>query len=533
MDIVKLQIQKKRKELLFLFSKVYSGGLRGIDGYVVQVEADVSDGLPGFYMVGSLASEVREAEERVRTAMRNVGFHLSARKITVNLSPANVRKEGTACDLPVAIAVLAAYGIVMPSGLKQTGFLGELGLDGKIKPVRGVLSMVLAMAEKGLERCFLPEENVAEGMAADCMEIVKIRNLQEVVELLNEPDRICFERASDLSGVQTAYGVDFCEVNGQKLMRRATEVAVAGGHNLLYIGPPGSGKSMMARRIPTIMPELSREEQLEVSKVYSICGMLPEGHALVGTRPYRAPHHTISAQALTGGGIWPKPGEISLASRGVLFLDELPEFEKKTLEILRQPLEEHSVTVVRVNGSFTFPAHFMLTAALNPCPCGYYPDRSRCSCTKQQVRRYLGRISRPLLDRIDICVEAAPVTYRDIRINQKNESSAAIRARIEQARAIQRERYAGSSIYTNSEMGIREIRRFCGLKEEEERFLQQIFARLGLSARGCHKILKVARTLADLEGKEQIERTHLREAAGYRDLQERYWGKEETDGGQA
>ena len=235
---------------------------------------------------------------------------------------------------------------------------------------------------------------------------------------------------------------------------------------------------MMARRIPTIMPELSREEQLEVSKVYSICGMLPEGHALVGTRPYRAPHHTISAQALTGGGIWPKPGEISLASRGVLFLDELPEFEKKTLEILRQPLEEHSVTVVRVNGRFTFPAHFMLTAALNPCPCGYYPDRSRCSCTKQQVRRYLGRISRPLLDRIDICVEAAPVTYRDIRINQKNESSAAIRARIEQARAIQRERYAGSGIYTNSEMGIREIRRFCGLQEEEECFLQQIFARL-------------------------------------------------------
>ena len=521
MDIVKLQIQKKRKELLFLFSKVYSGGLRGIDGYVVQVEADVSDGLPGFYMVGSLASEVREAEERVRTAMRNAGFHLSARKITVNLSPANVRKEGTACDLPVAIAVLAAYGIVMPSGLKQTGFLGELGLDGKIKPVRGVLSMVLAMAEKGLERCFLPEENVAEGMAADCMEIVKIRNLQEVVELLNEPDRICFERASDLSGVQTAYGVDFCEVNGQKLMRRATEVAVAGGHNLLYIGPPGSGKSMMARRIPTIMPELSREEQLEVSKVYSICGMLPEGHALVGTRPYRAPHHTISAQALTGGGIWPKPGEISLASRGVLFLDELPEFEKKTLEILRQPLEEHSVTVVRVNGSFTFPAHFMLTAALNPCPCGYYPDRSRCSCTKQQVRRYLGRISRPLLDRIDICVEAAPVTYRDIRINQKNESSAAIRARIEQARAIQRERYAGSSIYTNSEMGIREIRRFCGLKEEEERFLQQVFARLGLSARGCHKILKVARTLADLEGKEQIER--WKRAHRHRKLQ--HWSR--------
>ena len=516
-----------------LFSKVYSGGLRGIDGYVVQVEADVSDGLPGFFMVGSLASEVKEAEERVRTAMRNSGFHLSPKKITVNLSPANVRKEGTACDLPVAIAVLAAYGIIMPPGLKGAGFLGELGLDGKIKPVRGVLSMVLAMAKHGLTRCFLPEENAAEGVAADCMEIIKIRNLQEVAGLLNEPEKICAEGAADTSMPDTAYRVDFSEVNGQKLMRRATEVAVAGGHNLLYIGPPGSGKSMMARRIPTIMPALSREEQLEVSKVYSICGMLPEGHALVGTRPYRAPHHTISAQALTGGGIWPKPGEISLASRGVLFLDELPEFEKKTLEILRQPLEEHCVSIARVNGSFTFPAHFMLAAALNPCPCGYYPDRSKCSCTEHQVKRYLGRVSRPLLDRIDICVEAAPVTYRDIRTDQKNESSADIRTRIEQARALQRERYAGSGIYTNSEMGIREIRRFCALREEEEQFFQQIFTRLGLSARGCHKILKVARTLADLDGEEQIGRTHLREAAGYRDLQERYWGKEEADAAQA
>lgn len=515
-----------------MFSKVYSGGLRGIDGYVVQVEADVSDGLPGFYMVGSLASEVKEAEERVRTAMRNAGFHLSSKKITVNLSPANVRKEGTACDLPVAIAVLAAYGIVMAPGLKGAGFLGELGLDGRIKPVRGVLSMVLAMAKHGITRCFLPEENAAEGVAADCMEIIKIRSLQEVIELLNEPDRIQPEAVNEACMPVETYGVDFAEVNGQQLMRRATEVAVAGGHNLLYIGPPGSGKSMMARRIPSIMPSLSREEQLEVSKVYSICGMLPEGHALVGTRPYRAPHHTISAQALTGGGTWPKPGEISLASRGVLFLDELPEFEKKTLEILRQPLEEHQVTVSRVNGSFTFPAHFMLAAALNPCPCGYYPDRSKCSCTEHQVRRYLGRISRPLLDRIDICVEAAPVTYRDIRTEQVNESSGKIRQRIERARAMQRERFAGMGIYTNSEMGIREIRRFCGLLEEDEAFLQQIFFRLGLSARGCHKILKVARTLADLEGKEQIGRNHLREAAGYRDLQERYWGKETEDGAQ-
>ena len=509
-----------------MFSKVYSGGLRGIDGYVVQVEADVSDGLPGFYMVGSLASEVKEAEERVRTALRNAGFRLSSKKITVNLSPANVRKEGTACDLPVAVAVLAAYEILEPSSLKETGFLGELGLDGSIKPVRGVLSMVLAMAESGIKRCFLAEENVAEGIAADCLDIVRIRSLQEIIELLNGTGKLRIEKDQGFCAADTNYPVDFSEVNGQRLMRRATEVAVAGGHNLLYIGPPGSGKSMMARRIPTIMPALSREEQLEVSKVYSICGMLPKDHALIGTRPYRAPHHTISAQALTGGGLWPKPGEISLASRGVLFLDELAEFEKRTLEILRQPLEEHQVTVSRVNGSFSFPAHFMLAAALNPCPCGYYPDRSKCSCTEHQVRRYLGKISRPLLDRIDICVEAAPVTYRDIRTEQVNESSEEIRIRIEAARKIQSERYAGSGIYTNSEMGIRQIRKFCNLKEEDEAFLQQIFSRLGLSARGCHKILKVARTLADLDGKEQIERAHLREAAGYRDLQERYWGKE-------
>ncbi len=509
-----------------MFSKVLSGGLRGIDGYVVQVEADVSDGLPGFYMVGSLASEVKEAEERVRTAMRNSGYHLSSKKITVNLSPANVRKEGTACDLPVAIAVLAAYGVILPEELKETAFLGELGLDGRIKPVRGVLPMVLAMAEKGIRRCFLAEDNVAEGVAAACMEIIQITSLKQVSLLLNDPDQIRAEHAEDALEPETDYPVDFSEINGQRLMRRATEVAVAGGHNLLYIGPPGSGKSMMARRIPTIMPSLTREEQLEVSKVYSICGMLPEGHALIGTRPYRAPHHTISAQALTGGGLWPKPGEISLASRGVLFLDELAEFQKKTLEILRQPLEEQQVTVSRVNGSYTFPAHFMLAAALNPCPCGYYPDRSRCSCTRHQVRQYLSRISRPLLDRIDICVEAAPVTYQDIRTIQKNESSETIRQRIEAARRIQLERYAGKGIFTNSEMGIREIRQYCLLSEEDENYLNQIFSRLSLSARGCHKILKVARTLADLEGKEQIERRHLSEAAGFRDLQERYWGKE-------
>lgn len=509
-----------------MFSKVYSGGLQGIDGYVVQVEADVSDGLPGFHMVGYLSSEVREAEERVRTAIKNSGFRLPVKKVTVNLSPANVRKEGTACDLSVAIAVLTAYGVVEPSALKGAAFLGELGLDGSIKPVRGVLPIVLSMDQAGLRRCFLPEENVKEGLAVETVDIIKARNLSELVGLINRADFVREEITPDADETEPVYPVDFSEVNGQLLVRRATEVAAAGKHNILYIGPPGSGKSMIAQRIPSIMPRFSKEEQLEASKVYSICGMLPAGRSLLPTRPFRAPHHTISVQALTGGGRVPRPGEISLASTGVLFLDELSEFQKKTLETLRQPLEEHKITVSRMRGSFDFPAHFMLAAATNPCPCGFYPDRNRCSCTELQVNRYLGKISRPLLDRIDICVEAAPVSYSDIRQDRKNESSSEIRQRVEQARQIQKERFKDSGIYFNSEMGSREIREYCGLRPEDDRFLQQVFKHMGLSVRGCHKILKVARTAADLAGEKQISREHLSEAVGYRSLEEKYWGRQ-------
>lgn len=511
-----------------LFSKAYSGGLSGIDGYVVQAEADVSNGLPGFHMVGYLSSEVREAEERVRTAIKNAGFQLKAMKVTVNLSPANIRKEGTACDLAIAVSVLAAYGIVDSLVLKDSAFLGELGLDGRVKPVRGVLSMVLAMQRAGMKRCFLAEENVREGLAVSQIDIVKIRDLRELAELLNRPEHMQTEcqKAVPEDETDSEYPVDFDEVNGQLLVRRATEVAVAGRHNLLYIGPPGSGKSMIARRIPTIMPELSREEQIEVSKIYSICGMLPPGKALMRMRPFRSPHHTISAQALTGGGSRPRPGEISLASRGVLFLDELPEFQKRTLEILRQPLEEQRITVARLHGTVEFPAHFMLAAAMNPCSCGFFPDREHCTCSEQQVRRYLGRISRPLLDRIDICVEAAPVTYRDIRASEANESSRTIRHRVEAAHQIQRQRFRDCGIFFNSEMSGREIQEYCGLRPEDESFLQEVFQHRNLSARGCHKILKVARTIADLAGTEHIGREHLSEAVSYRDLEEKYWGKE-------
>ena len=511
-----------------MFSKVFSAGLQGIEGYPVQVEADVGNGLPGFHMVGYLASEVREAEDRVRTALKNSGFLMAPRKVTVNLSPADIRKGGTAFDLPVAEAVLAAYGIGEASVLKDSAFVGELGLDGQVKPVRGVLSLVSAMSDKGMRRCFLPKANVPEGLAVGRIEIVGIHDLKQMMDLLcdpgqigkeNWPGNVCEEEA------RAVYPVDFSEINGQGLVRRATEVAVAGRHNILFLGSPGSGKSMIAQRIPTIMPSLSREEQLEISKVYSVCGMLPQGRALLGRRPFRSPHHTISPQAMAGGGRNPKPGEISLASRGVLFLDEFPEFRREALEVLRQPLEERKVTVSRINGSFTFPSNVLLAAAMNPCPCGYYPDRSRCSCNDEQVRRYLGRISRPLLERIDICVETAPVSFEDIRGERENEASSVIRERVERAGEIQRRRFLGSGIFFNSEMGNRMVERYCGLGDQEEEFMKRAFQEKRLSARGYHKILKVARTIADLDGKEQIDRLHLCEAIGYRDLEEKYWGK--------
>lgn len=512
-----------------MFSKVFSGALKGIDGSLVQVEADVGSGLPGFQLVGYLASEVKEAQDRVRTAVKNAGFRLPAMKVTVNISPANIRKQGTAFDLPIAVAVMASYGQIDAAGLLETSaFIGELGLDGSVKPVIGTLSLVEAFREAGLDRCFLPAQNRQEGLAIEGIDIIPVERLSDVVHMLNGMEEIipADRLPLDVSEPRAEYSEDYREVNGQKLLKRATEIAVAGRHNILYIGPAGSGKSMVARRIPTIMPSLSSEERLEVSKIYSVCGMLPRGKALLSERPFRSPHHTISPQALTGGGKVPRPGEISLASRGVLFLDEFPEFQRRTIEVLRQPLEERSITISRAYGTCEFPADFMMAAAMNPCPCGFFPDRSRCSCQETQIRRYLGKISRPLLDRIDICAEAAPVTYQEVRKEQDNESSAKIRERVEAAWEIQKERFRGLGLYFNSEMGNQEIRRYCKLGNEEEEYFQEIYHKLGLSARGCQRILKVARTIADLDKKEQIGRNHLAEAAGYRGLEEKYWGRE-------
>lgn len=509
-----------------MFSKVYSVGLNGIDGYLVQVEVDVSGGLPGFSMVGVLANEVKEAQDRVRTALKNSEYHLPARKVTVNLSPADIRKSGTGFDLPIAVAVLMAFDIVKAEGVCNAVLAGELGLDGSVKPLRGVLSIVSAAREAGMKRCFLPAENVMEGRAIPGMEIVGVRNIQHMAELLQHPGDIrgeFYPPPALLEEEEKSHGLDYADVNGQLLLRRATEIAVAGRHNILYIGPAGTGKTMVAQRIPTIMPALSIEEKLEISKVYSVCGMLSSSKPLISRRPFRNPHHSISPLAFTGGGSNPKPGEISLASKGVLFLDELPEFQKRAIEILRQPLEEHTVTVSRVRGSCQFPADFMLAAAMNPCNCGHYPDRNRCSCTDSQIKRYLGKISKPILDRIDICVEAAPLSYEELKLPGQNEDSRTIRERVERVRMIQKKRFEGSSIYFNSEMDGADIRRYCRLSADDERFFKKLYQTMGFSVRAYGKILKVARTIADLEGEESIGHEHLCEAVGYRSLEEKYW----------
>lgn len=509
-----------------MYSKVHSIGITGVEGVPILVEADVSDGLPGFSMVGYLSSQVREAQDRVRTALKNSGFRLPAKKVTINLSPADIRKEGTAFDLPIAISMLSASGHIKSSALEDCVISGELGLDGRIKPVHGALSITAAARKDGKSVCFLPRENVQEGLVIEGINIIGVSKLKELVDELNFPGtQQKGEKRGDWRQAEScSYEVDFSEIGGMPLLRRATEVAVAGMHNILYIGPAGTGKSMLANRIPTIMPSLSLEETIEISKIYSVSGLLSPEMPLMARRPFRSPHHTISPQALSGGGRIPKPGEISLASGGVLFLDEFPEFQKSTIEILRQPLEEGKITISRVHGSYEFPANFMLAASMNPCVCGFYPDRTKCRCTEQQVYKYLSRISKPLLDRIDICVESRMITYEELEQKEGGESSASIRSRIEAARKIQAKRFKGQKIYFNSSMRKGELERFCILEKSDREFLKQIYESQRLSARGYEKLLKISRTIADLEGSCEIRRAHLAEAAGLRSLEGKYWG---------